>query len=197
MKLVKAVTGFSLLALTLAGCNDSPSPYLDNTHPSGTTSAMSVQQQFDQLMQRPSLEEITSRYEEMRQKITDSLKGSFGISTWGKREGQPETDGCGSDYSVDSWDGRTYYAQALYSKTPITYPQWPQAKSLVSEIAGSYGFSTVTLVIDKPDNMGLELNDPYGGKLTFGSAVNTILSFRTGCHLTDEAKKRGTPRPTS
>jgi hypothetical protein len=196
MKLPKTLAGISLLALILSGCADKPTQYLDNTHPS-ETSTMSVQQQFDQLMQRPSLEEITSRYEEMRQKITDSLTRNFEISNWNKRDGQPETDGCGSDYSVDSWDGRTYYAQALYSKNPIAYTQWQQAKSLVSGIASSYGFSTVALIIDKPANMDFELNDSYGGKLTFGSAANTILSFRTGCHLTDEAKKRGTPRPTS
>ena len=166
MKLAKTVAGISLLALVLVGCDSPSSQYVDNAHPSGT-STVSVQQQFDQLMQRPSLEETTSHYEEMRQKIADSLTSNLGISNWNKRDGQPETDGCGSGYSVDSWDGRTYYAQALFSKIPVAYTQWQQAKSLVSGIA------------------------------TFGSAVNTIISFRTGCHLTDEAKKRGQPRPTS
>jgi len=196
MKLAKTVAGISLLALMLAGCDDSPNQYLDNTHPS-ETSTMSVQQQFDQLMQRPSLEEITARYEEMRQKISDSLAQKFGVAEWGKRDSPPDTGGCAPEYSVDSWDAGKYYAQIWYSKTPIAYAQWSQAKSAVSEIAGSYGFSTVALAIDKPGDMDLELNDSYGGKLTFGSAVNTSLSFRTGCHLTDEAKKRGAPRPTS
>lgn len=195
MKPAKTVAGISLLALMLTGCDDSPSQYLDNTHPS-ETSTMSVQQQFDQLMQRPSLEETSARYEEMRQKIADSLARNFGISNWNKGDEQPETDGCGSDYSVDSWDGRTYYAPTWSSKTPVTYDRWQQGKSDVSGIARGYGFTTVSLSIDRPDNMTLKLADPYGGNFTFGSAVNTILSFRTGCHLTDEAKKRGTPRPT-
>jgi predicted LppA-like lipoprotein len=197
MKLAKTVAGISLLTLVLAGCDDSPSSqYLDNTHPSGT-SAMSVQQQFGQLMQRPSLEETTSHYEQMRQKIADMLTQKFGVTDWGKRDSPATSTGCGSSYSVDDYDARAFVAQIWYSKTPVTYAQWPQAKSLVSEIASSYGFSAVALVIDKSDDMDLELNDSYGGKLTFGSAVNTSLSFRTGCHLTDEAKKRGTPRPTS
>jgi len=196
MKLAKTVAGISLLALMLAGCDDSPNQYLDNAHPS-ETSTMSVQQQFDQLMQRPSLEEISARYEEMRQKIADSLTQNFRISDWNKGDEQPSSDGCGSDYSVHPWDGRTFYPPTWSSKTPVTYNQWQRAKSDVVGVARKYGFNAVSLSIDQPNNMTLKLTDSYGGNFTFGSTVNTILSFRTGCHLTDEAKKRGTPRPTS
>jgi hypothetical protein len=34
------------------------------------------------------------------------------------------------------------------------------------------------------------------GEISFGTALNTSLRLSIGCHLTAEAKKRATPKPS-
>ena len=46
------------------------------------------------------------------------------------------------------------------------------------------------------DSHEIVFHDQYKAELNVGTAVNTTLLLRTGCHLTAEAKKRGSPAPT-
>jgi hypothetical protein len=63
--------------------------------------------------------------------------------------------------------------------------------------ARTYGPDSGPVVVkDQPSDHYATFRDPFGAEITFGTAVNTVLTVRTGCHLTAEAKQRGTPAPT-
>jgi hypothetical protein len=45
------------------------------------------------------------------------------------------------------------------------------------------------------DSHEIVFHDQYKAELNVGTAVNTTLLVRTGCHLTAEATERGSPAP--
>lgn len=74
--------------------------------------------------------------------------------------------------------------------------QWEQAVAIVRQLAQGYGFDTGQVTVNRPNDHEIVFRDQYRAELNFGSAVNTTLLLRTGCHLTAEAKKRGNLAPT-
>jgi hypothetical protein len=174
-----------------AGCNDG-NQYLNPTQPG---KPMPRQQQYTELMNRPAINEMVTRYEEMREAIRGRLTKDFGLSQWVEQPGSANYTGCAREFpDVDVRDVQKQHPATWYSPTPISQNNWTQAKEIVSEMAGTYGFNKVTLVIDRADDLQLNLNDKYSSELSFGSTKNTILALTTGCHLTAEAKQRGGPR---
>ena len=72
--------------------------------------------------------------------------------------------------------------------------QWDRAVSIVDTVVRSYGFNSGPIrVINRPSDHEVDFYDSYQAELVFGTAVNTTMTFTTGCHLTAEAKKRGYP----
>jgi hypothetical protein len=174
----------------VTSCSDG-NQYLNPT-PSG--SLMSQQQQYTELMNRPTIDEAIKRYEEMRATIRDRLTQEFNLSQWTEQQESSRFSGCAPQFSeVDQKDSSKKYLPRWFASSPLI-ASWKQAKQIVAEVSKGYGFNRVSLDVEKPDDVEFNLNDQYGAELSFGSAKNTVLTLTTGCHLSAEAKRRGGPR---
>lgn len=172
----------------VASCSDG-GQYLD---PKPTGSAMSQQQQYAELSNRPSLEEVVERYEEMRRTIRDRLTSRFGLPVW-TEQNSPRSSGCAPQFpDVDSKDAGKKFLSRWFSTAPVT-ENWQEAKQIVVDVSRTYGFNSISLDIQRPDDAEFNVNDQNGAELSFGSAKNTVLALTTGCHLTAEAKQRIKP----
>ncbi|WP_407919867.1 LppA family lipoprotein [Haloechinothrix halophila] len=60
-----------------------------------------------------------------------------------------------------------------------------------------HGFGEPKTVADRRGDHEVAIYDRYGAELIVGTAKNTILSLSTGCHLSRDAHRRGTPDPGS
>jgi hypothetical protein len=155
-----------VLAVLLGGC--------------GPLGGDSVDDQRATLRQRPDIEAITSRYERMQAELRDRLSAEIGDLTWVNYVDESRS-GCGFEF-LDVSEGESR-SLAGWSAGGLPDNQWDHAVAIVREITGRYGFGTPEVIVNRPGNHEMVVPDPYGGTLNFGTAVNTILSMHTGCHL--------------
>ncbi|GAA0513752.1 hypothetical protein GCM10011581_04620 [Saccharopolyspora subtropica] len=164
---------FAFCALLAAGCT-------------GPSDGGNVSDQLSVLQQRPSMEEITARYEEMQQKLRDRLSADLGLPTPWVNEGGFGEAGCSEFPGID---GAEKHSLDLWlHEGNIPDAQWPQAQQIAVEVTREYGFTELEVIVDRPADHKVELRDGFGAQLHFGTAVNTIISVRTGCHLLASAR---------
>ncbi|MGC7097473.1 LppA family lipoprotein [Amycolatopsis lurida] len=169
----------------------------DNPGNDSSRGDMTLEQQWAELMRRPSLDEAVTRYEKMEREITDALSTEFGLPRWEGGGKNSDNPGCAEFAEVDAWDAM---AQVLAgSLTPAVIPsdQWPRAVDTIKRVAATYGFTSPGLAVDRGDFHIVNLHDGYAAKLSVTTGTekaNTIISVVTGCHLLPEAKQRGVPR---
>jgi hypothetical protein len=157
--------------------------------------------QFNELAQRPDIDQATARYEEMFGKIRDQLSATFPALMW-KQSNPATTAACDEEFAAV--DARTRHNDAVIkglanwlAEGKVPDEGWDKAVTIVDTVARSYGFNSGPIVVkNQPSDHYVTFHDPYKAELTLGTAVNTGMTVRTGCHLTAEAKKRGTPEPT-
>jgi hypothetical protein len=159
------------------------------------------QREFAELMQRPDSDQAAARYEDMYAKIRTQLTATFPQFAW-QIGNQPGGASCGNDFVAVNDSGTTAEAVikdliSWWANGGLSDAQWEQALTVIRPIAHSYGFSTEVRTLDRPRDHQIDFFDPYGAHFQLGAAVNTTLLFVTGCHLTPEAKRRGTPAPAS
>lgn len=133
-----------------------------------------------QLAQRPSLEEITARYERMQAEVRDQISNELGPFEWVNDETRLESF-CSGDFS--NLGGRTMFLDRWTYEGSIPDSQWPRAVEIVTEITSRYGFGEPNVIVDKPGNHEFSGFDQYAANYTFGTAVNTTLTTDTNCHF--------------
>lgn len=189
--LVSLTAASLMLELTGCGGNDrTESPM--STKPNQNQAA----QQFNDLMQRPDIDQVTARYEEMYIQVRSALSVAFPDLQW-RQTSQLTGAACGFKYPGLDADDEQRGLPNWMAPGSITDAHWDEAVEVVQNVARNYGFNTVVPTVNRPNDHEVVFYDTYEAELNFGSAVNTTLLVRTGCHLTAEAKKRGTPRLTS
>lgn len=156
-----------VLAVLLSGC--------------GIIGGESVEDQRATLRQRPDIEQISARYEQMQTEMRDRLSTEIGGLTWVKYD-EEMRGGCGFEFP-DVREGKSRSLAGWSALGRLPDDRWDQAVAIVQEITGRYGFGTPEIIVNRPGDHYLVVADPYGGTLDFGTAVNTILSMHTGCHL--------------
>jgi hypothetical protein len=186
VRTARAAVG-TALALSLIGCSGQEAP-MNNDQNSAT-------QQFNQLMQRPDIEQATARYQEIDQKVRDALSATFPALEW-QQDTQVAGAACGAGYPGLDSDGEVRGLPNWFASGSISDSQWDKAVSVVHGVAQGYGFDAGQVTVNRPHDHEVVFHDKYQAELNIGTAVNTTLLVRTGCHLTTEAKKRGTPTPT-
>lgn len=160
-------------------------------------SDMSPQEQFDTLMQRPAMDEALKRYRSMTGEIRTRLSSQFDLPEWNSGGGGRVSPACNDFPDVHGWDAEQHVGDNWANPKPLTDAQWPEAVTEVKRIARTYGFDNIVGEIAKAKFRKIELADSYGATLYFGKETSTLIGVTTGCHLNPEAKKRGTPRPTT
>lgn len=140
------------------------------------------------LQQRPAMEEITGRYEEMQGKLRDRLVAELGLAVQWEPGTDPLNANCEDlDLShIQRAEQRNLQGWRL--RTNIPDAQWPRAQQLAIEVTADYGFGNLEVILDRPRNHKIQLNGPFGAQIQFGTQVHTVMWVRTGCHLLQSAK---------
>ncbi|MBB5153423.1 LppA family lipoprotein [Saccharopolyspora phatthalungensis] len=175
---MKKLVLFVLFGLFAAGCASGPDP----------SDGGNMADPLSMLRQRPSMEEITARYEEMQQKLRDRLSAGLGLGARWADQGDPGQAACqgqelshvdgAEEHSLDTW---------IYEGN-IPDDQWARAQQIAIDVTKEYGFKELEVVVNRPGDHKVEIRDDFGAALQFGTAVNTVMSLRTGCHLLQSAK---------
>jgi hypothetical protein len=148
-----------------------------------------------ELAARPTLEEMTARYDEMLQRIRDHLDTELGPFTW--YEADPRSWGtCGGDFS--NLDGHNTSPPLWASDRNIPDDQWPRAQGIVADITAEYGFATGGLQINTSGrHLTHGFDTTLGAHYRFGTHLATTLGVSSGCHRstnpTPWAPSAGTP----
>ncbi|GAA2843458.1 hypothetical protein GCM10010452_84870 [Crossiella cryophila] len=153
---------------------------------------------YQQLRQRPDIGQAVARYEEMLSKLYERLAADFPAMGWQRSKDRAGASACGFDFpGLNTADGEKRGLEAWEAKGNLPDPEWKRALVPVGEIAKGYGFEGPATIVDRPGDHKVIFKDGYAAELSFGTAVNTLLTLDTGCHLTAEAHRRGTPAATS
>lgn len=161
--------------------------------PADTTMSANPYIEFQQMMERPDIEQASQRYVEMGAAIRDKLVADIGLPPWKERSDSGGSSSCREFPGVDTGDKESRGLPLVFSEANLPDENWPRAVQIVTEIAGKYGFGAPLTLVDNPGNHEISLKDGYGAEISFGTKVNTSLLIQTGCHLTVEAHKRGKP----
>lgn len=157
----------------------------------------SQQQQLNELMSRPDINQVVASYTDMREKLAQQLTTEFGIGSWQNLHDGRES-GCANEFpNVDRYDVVRRNLDRLSSGQTLSSEQWAKAVEVISNLANSYGFTRTGPRVDKPSSHYLTVLDQYGAELFVGTEQQTVISVTTGCHLTPDAKTRGTTRTST
>jgi hypothetical protein len=137
---------------------------------------------------RPTMETVVARYEQLREDLFRELAERFGERPWAEsanslgmsRSGCSEVE-AGEHVHLPGRSFRGTYAPE----------DWTRVRQTVEEVAAEHGFAEVSVVADEPGNLHLVAEDDLGARMQFGMARNTIFGLRTGCHRWER-----TPPPT-
>lgn len=167
---VGAVLIIALVVLLCAGCSSAA--------PSSQEKTMDPQAE---LAVRPTLEEMTARYDEMLQRIRDRLDADLGPFTWyiaGGRTWGP----CGKAFPRHL-GGYTTTSPLWVADRNVPDDQWPHAERIVTEITAEYGFATMGLQIDRPgDHTTNGFDTALDAHYSFATQLATVLQVSSGCH---------------
>ncbi|MCE7011345.1 LppA family lipoprotein [Kibdelosporangium philippinense] len=154
----------------------------------------SKNEQFTELAKRPDIEQINGEYERMLEQIRDQLVAEIGITAWVPDENPRRASLCGAEFNDVGGDGEVRLYSSGHSPGNLPDAKWADALKLVESIVGQHGFKLHGAVVDRPGDHEVTFGNDWGAELLFGTAKNTTLSITTGCHLTQEAHQRGTPK---
>ncbi len=153
-----------------------------------------MQDAFDELMKRPNMSAAAADFQSMFQTIRERLISEVGVADWVPDDEPESSSACGGDISnLDDAEHHRYDAGMSPGNLPDS--KWDQALAVVTEVAGKHGFGTPEVIVNGPSDHEVSYRNAYNGELLFGTGANTILGGTTGCHLTDEAHRRGTYLP--
>jgi Lipoprotein confined to pathogenic Mycobacterium len=153
--------------------------------------------EFHELMQRPDIDQAYARYEELIGKTQKILSDTFPRLNWHLYD-PPSSAACGHDFNAVNQDSPTTddaETKSLGGWTAaggVTGEQWHQAIAAITPLLQSYGFKAV-FHVDGPKDYQIDFYDEYDADFSFGSMLDTSMRITTGCHLTAEVKRRGTP----
>jgi hypothetical protein len=153
-----------------------------------------MNQPFEELMRRPNLTQAEADYQLMFQTIRERLVAEVGVADWVPDEEPISGSACGGALSnLEGAEVRRYDAGMSPGNLPDA--KWDQAVAIVTAVAGQHGFGAPRVIVNRPGDHEVAFRNTYRGELLFGTGANTILGGTTGCHLTEEAHRRGTPVP--
>lgn len=178
-------------ALLLTACDTSADYFGNDT----SRDDMSQQQQFDELRQRPDIDQAITHYNAVMADVRAAISAQFpDLPAWHQDGDGSPSPGCNEFRQIRASDARRQFLPTWIASGPIPADQWEAALATLRDVAGRHGFHKVGLDIRGKDHE-FEIRDDNGARLLFGTAKNTVLDLWTGCHLDPAAKQRGEPQP--
>jgi Lipoprotein confined to pathogenic Mycobacterium len=185
---VRSVALLGLVPLLIAGCSgDNPfSGGNVNTDPKAV---------FAKFMKLPDFDQATQQYQQMSVDIRTALSAGLPeLASW-TMAGEQSRAACGSDYPTMSNDGETggLPDYVVYGNLPDD--KYERALPIIGAAAQKYGFTPAPQRLHDAagSHDAVFHNVADSSFIDFGTAKNTVLGVSIGCHLTAEAKKRGSP----
>jgi len=142
---------------------------------------------------RPSMESIIDDYTAMQMEMKAAVDEVVGPRKWqlstndelSRSACKADTDDEGEEASLPSWSTKGSLVDA--DRKALAEAVW--------KVGRAHGFDTTGTTVDRPDDLEIFGEDAYGGRYVFGTAVNTVLGIRTGCHRWD-VKPTPAPAPS-
>jgi predicted small secreted protein len=160
-----ALSLVALAVLTLSGC--------------GTSGGGDDVKKEPDVNDRPTMETMVARYEQLRDDLFRELDERFGSKPWAESANSPgmSRSGCAEDD-----EGEHVHLPGMSFQGAYPAADWHQVQQVVEEVGAEHGFDDVAVVTDEPGNLYLVAEDEFGARLQFGMARNTTFGLRTGCH---------------
>ncbi|MFD4196125.1 LppA family lipoprotein [Amycolatopsis thermoflava] len=133
----------ALAVITASGCSgNDPSGYLGGPT---TRNGMNADQQFQELMQRPTTEEVVARYRLVLDQLRDELTSTFGVQPWTEAaDGVRNFNGCARAFpAVHLWDATEQSLADLVSDATIPEDRRSEARQFVVDFAARKGFDRI------------------------------------------------------
>ncbi|MBA0124079.1 hypothetical protein H0B56_00810 [Haloechinothrix sp. YIM 98757] len=194
IRTIRSLVVLAAVVVLGVGCSDA-SDYIGGPGEREEHDNMSAEEQFEELAQRPDIEQAVRRYEEVLSEISTELRGLTDLPEWERLEGMGSQPGCNAFPDVGNWDAERRFMDTWHSPGHFAEEEWPVVRDALHRIAGEYGFDTVVQDIFQAGRRSYKLVDDYGAQLSLSYRDNTNLSVMTGCHLLAEAVEHGGPRP--
>ena len=159
----------------------------------GTSVPQTPEESIVNFSERPSMEVVLDRYEQMRAAAIARLDAELGPRPWAPDPTALEVSRshCLSDVDPDG-EGETASPQLWVLDGTYDPADWQRSLDIVTEVGREYGFETTGTLVDQPGDVKIYGEDQYGGRYYFGMLKATIFSLDTGCHRWDV-----TPTPES
>lgn len=153
---------------------------------SGTSVPQEQEESIVDFSERPSMEVILDRYEQMRAAAIARLDAELGPRPWA-----PDPTGlelsrgaCTSDVDPES-EGENASPPLWVLGAVYDEADWQRSLDIVTEVGREYGFEKTGTLVDQPGDVKIYGEDQYGGRYYFGMYKATIFSLDTGCHRWD------------
>lgn len=147
------------------------------------------EQQWQNALQRPDIEQVTARYEEALSAIERRITKEFQLPPWAP-SAELTTSSCGDYPAISAADTEARSLAVRSSPGVIPENGWDRAQRIAQEIIARYEFGLFQPEVDRAGDHSVIATDKLGGSISFGTKKATVLSANTGCHLTAEAHKR-------
>lgn len=143
------------------------------------------------LAERPSSEDMVSRYTRMQAEIMDAVTAVVPDVRWQPRR-EPSASGC-ADH--DPGDGRIVGLQPWGAGSAIAVERWVTVLDAVTTVTDRYGFGPPEVKVSDLDrnDRQVRMYDALGGYVDFGSYVDVILAVHTGCALPEAIRTQLAP----
>ena len=148
---------------------------------------------FAKLMQRSDIDQAAQQYQQMATEIQNALTAEISeLSKW-TTSGQQLKSACGNDNPGLGADGEERDLVNYVSSSLMSDEHYESALRIVGSVAQKYGFNPQPQRMhDAPRSHDAFFhNSSDGSAIQFGTDKATLIGISIGCHLTAEAKKRG------
>jgi hypothetical protein len=180
----------ALLLIGTAACGTSD----DSPIPGGNVNA-DIKTVFAMLMQRPDVDQAAQQYQQLDTDLRQALSGAIpALASW-QAGSEGSQASCAGDYPGIDFDGQTRSLPSHVVPGTLPDADYEKALNTIGLVAQKYGFTPQPQRLhDAPGSHDAMFHNVHDdGEISFGTALNTSLRVELGCHLTLEAKKRGTP----
>lgn len=132
---------------------------------------------------RPSREQMLGRYEAVPREVVQVLGAEIGglHQTADPVQMGASRSGCSTGGPVT--EAQEVETIGLLAEGTDASAAWHRSAELVLDVGRRSGFDDTATVVDRPGHSEVVGADEYGAVFQNGTAVNTVLPLRTGCHL--------------
>lgn len=178
-RLTRLLAGLVTTTIVLGGCSNHDGGRTDPTAKDDMTPT-------EQLIARPTAEEVAQTYSDQLVRIRSALRGLAPDVEWDN--GAPvDAGGSGCAHPFDGVDGTTTASLVTGGAGAIPDEDWDRAVALTRRLLEPDGYDRTEVTVDRPGQHAASFFGPYGAEISLSGQRNTSIGVSGGCFLTAEA----------